>query len=122
SLALLAARARGAGGRVHAVLDARRGRFHAQGFSLAGGAIDALTPAAAVPLPAVLAGIRTGDVVVMPAPLLPALAADVQAPRATARGERERLAAEMFAADLPFTDATAADLEPRYLMASYAEQ
>ena len=121
SLALLAARARDARGRVHAVLDARRGRFHVQPFTVRDGAVAATAPAAAVPLPNVLAGIGAGDVVVRPAALAPALAAEVLARGAILRGEQELLAAEMFAVGLPFADAEAEDLEPRYLMASYAE-
>jgi tRNA threonylcarbamoyladenosine biosynthesis protein TsaB len=124
SLALLAARAaRGnaATMRVRALLDARRDRVHVQAFALANGTVRPAARAAAVPLAQVLAELAPGDLVVvpeaLPAPLLDALAAA----GASLRRERELLAAELFALGLPFAPATAAELEPRYLMASYAE-
>ncbi len=121
SLELLAARARDHRGRVHALLDARRGRVHAQTFVVGDGIMRSVAAPVAAPLAQVLAGVTAGDVAVVPASLLPLLGADLQARGAVVRPERELLAAEMFAADVPFADASAADLEPRYLMASYAE-
>jgi tRNA threonylcarbamoyladenosine biosynthesis protein TsaB len=124
SLALLAARALPTplppSGRVVAVLDARRQRVHRQAFTVRDGEVVALQPAAALPLAAVVADLRAADLVLVPETLPEALRAPLAA-NATVRVERALVAAEMWTPGLPFMPATAADLEPRYLMASYAE-
>lgn len=121
SLALLAARAAGQAptGRIVAVLDARRNRVHRQAFTVQDG-IVACAPAAAMPLADVLADLRSDDLVLVPESLPEALRAPLVS-RATVRTERALVAAEMWTPGLPFAAASAADLEPRYLMASYAE-
>lgn len=122
SLALLAARAAPSGvPTVRALLDARRQRVHVQGFRLLPNRVESLGPAAAVPLASVLAGLRPGDVVVVPKTLPDALATALQQAGAVLRAEAAIVAAEMFAPGLPFVPASSADLEPRYLMNSYAE-
>lgn len=124
SLALLAGRVVRAGPmpgqRVFAVLDARRQRVHRQQFRVAPGSVVAHEPPAAVPLATVLAELRPNDLVVVPA-TLPAALRDELAARATVRAEAGVVAAEMFLPGLPFQLASVADLEPRYLMASYAD-
>ncbi|MBL8734105.1 MAG: tRNA (adenosine(37)-N6)-threonylcarbamoyltransferase complex dimerization subunit type 1 TsaB [Planctomycetes bacterium] len=122
SLAVLAARAPAGAGRVHAVLDARRGRFHHGVFARDGERTLALGESAARPLPELLATLAAGDRAVLPAALAPTLTPALQQRGATVLLASAVAAAELFAAGLPFAPATAADLEPRYLMASYAEE
>jgi tRNA threonylcarbamoyladenosine biosynthesis protein TsaB len=123
SLALLAARARHAGvrGRVVAVLDARRDRLHAQAFDVADDRIVAAAPAEALPLAAAVQLAATAARLVAPTALPAGLRAAFDAAGVPALAVERVLAAEMFAAPLPFAAASAADLEPRYLMGSYAE-
>lgn len=122
SLALLAARLAAAGpARVRALLDARRERVHVQDFEVAPGRVVALGPPAAVKLAQGTAGLRAGDLLVVPATLPAALLAALRAAGAEPRVAAEFVAAEMFAPGLPFAAASSADLEPRYLMGSYAE-
>ena len=122
SLALLAARAAMSPptGRVVAVLDARRERMHRQAFTVRPGAVVATAGPAALPLADVLADLRPDDLVVVPANLPPVLREPLAA-RANVFEVRDLVAAEMWTPGLPFVAASAADLEPRYLMASYAE-
>lgn len=121
SLALLAARARGHR-RVVPLLDARRERFHVAAYATDRGVpLRELEPAAAVPWPAVLARVGAGDVVVMPPALASLRAAELAARSATVTTASVLLAEELFAADLPFVEAKCEELEPRYLMGSYAE-
>ena len=124
SLALLAARAAApaaAPRRVHAVVDARRERVHAQAFAVGPAAVRALAPAAAVPAAVAAAALQPGDLVVVPAGLPPALRAAFADRGAELREVAGIVATELLAPCLPFTPAGFADLEPRYLMGSYAE-
>jgi tRNA threonylcarbamoyladenosine biosynthesis protein TsaB len=124
SLALLAARARAPGTaprRVHAVLDARRDRVHWQPFDVTGEAVTAAAPATAVALPQLLGALGAGALVVAPAASPAALLAALRAHGADLHAATAVTAAAMLAAGLPFAAATTADLEPRYLMGSYAE-
>lgn len=124
SLALLAGRAAATAAGplpVLALLDARRQRVHTQRFVVAPGRVEALGPPAAVKVEQAVAGLADGDVVVIPATLPPALASPLRAAGAVLRAETRVTAAELFAPGLPFLPAAAADLEPRYLMGSYAE-
>jgi tRNA threonylcarbamoyladenosine biosynthesis protein TsaB len=123
SLALLAARARATvAGRHVALLDARRGRLHCGVFTRdAGGAWQAAVPASAILQPSLDTLLQAGDHVVLPVALRPQLQPLLDA-RALAVTEVAAVRAEeLFAADLPFASVAAADLLPRYLMASYAE-
>jgi tRNA threonylcarbamoyl adenosine modification protein YeaZ len=121
SLALLAARARPAA-RIRVVLDARRDRFHTACFGALGTEpMTTWAAPAAVPLPAVLAAVQPGEVCLLPTTLEPRLGAALHERGATVRAERELHAQELFGTGLPLFQAAAAELEPRYLMASYAE-
>jgi len=121
SLALLAARARApADRRVHAVLDARRERVHWQAFDVGPRGVAVAAPAAALPLAEAVARVGCG-LVVAPAALPAALQAAFAAAGAELALHTRVVAAEMFAAPLPFAPAAIADLEPRYLMGSYVE-
>ena len=134
SLALLAARARPSSSsssaaaaaaapvRVRPLLDARRERFHTALYEVpAQGALALLEEPAALPWNDVLARVAPGDVVVLPASLLAQRGSELGARGAVLQAANEVLASELFAAGLPFAAATTADLEPRYLMASYAD-
>ncbi|MEZ6037370.1 MAG: tRNA (adenosine(37)-N6)-threonylcarbamoyltransferase complex dimerization subunit type 1 TsaB [Planctomycetota bacterium] len=123
SLALLAHHvvgSRGDAASVRVLLDARRGRYHAARFAVTGGTLRELEAAAAVETDAALAAIAAEDVVVAPAPLLTQLGPLLHQ-RSAAGVVAAGLGAEaLFAAGLPRRAATVDDLEPRYLMASYA--
>ncbi|MBM3962009.1 MAG: tRNA (adenosine(37)-N6)-threonylcarbamoyltransferase complex dimerization subunit type 1 TsaB [Planctomycetes bacterium] len=124
SLALLAARAAApaaAPRRVHAVLDARRERVHAQAFEVGPASVRALAPAAAVSVAVAAAAVGAGDLVVVPAALPAALRAAFADRSAEVRDVAGLVASELLAPGLPFAPAGFADLEPRYLMGSYAE-
>lgn len=124
SLALLAARASVAGMAprpVRALLDARRGRVHTQSFVVDAATIRAEGPAVAVPMTEVAAALAPGELVVVPA-LLPAPLTDALRAAGAELLPVERVTAEaMLRAGLPRVAATSAELEPRYLMGSYAE-
>lgn len=130
SLALLAARARPSSSsssaaapvRVRPLLDARRERFHTALYEVAAqGALALLEEPAALPWTDVLARVAPGDVAVLPASLLAQRGSELGTRGAVLHPANEVLASELFAAGLPFAAATTADLEPRYLMASYAD-
>lgn len=141
SLALLAARARslpaagastGSPRRVRPLLDARRERFHTALYDVpangvppngvpANGTLALLEPPAALPFADVLAKLAPGDVVVLPASLQAQRGAELQARGAVLHVASEVLAGELFGAGLPFAAASTAELEPRYLMATYAD-
>lgn len=129
SLALLAARARpstaaaaAAPARVRPLLDARRERFHTAVYEVpAQGSLALLEEPAALPWASVLARVAPGDVVVLPASLLAQRGSELGTRGAVLLAANEVLASELFAAGLPFAVASTADLEPRYLMASYAD-
>lgn len=122
SLALLAARARATPGEVRVVLDARRDRVHLQSFVVSPASVAATSPPAAVPFAAALAAVGPGARVVAPANLPAAMTAALRAAGAAVQIEATVLATELFAPGLPFVAAAPADLEPRYLMGSYAEE
>jgi tRNA threonylcarbamoyladenosine biosynthesis protein TsaB len=124
SLALLAARGRPPGGaarRVRTLLDARRERVHTQVFDVAPDAVTPVAPAAALPLAAVLAALAPGETVLVPASLPAALRAALEGGGARVEPQHRVTAAAMLREPLPFWPAAPAQLEPRYLMASYAE-
>jgi tRNA threonylcarbamoyladenosine biosynthesis protein TsaB len=122
SLALLAARGRPAP-RLRAVLDARRDRFHTASFAAAAdGSLAVLQAPAAVPLATLLAAIEPGERCVLPSSLLATLGPRLRECGAELLAAEAVQADELFAAGLPLALATAAELEPRYLMASYAEE
>ena len=127
SLALLAARAStlpappGGVRRVRVLLDARRARVHTQVFDVTPAAIVAVSAAVAVPLPDVLRELAPGQDVLVPAGLPAALRDALAAAGAQVHEQARVTAAAMLREPLPFTPACSADLEPRYLMASYSE-
>lgn len=126
TLALLAAASgpQAAGRRVIAMLDARRERWHRAVMSWRDdGRLQHDAPSAALPWPELLAELRDTDLLVAPANTAPAIDALL-----LAAGNQQRCApvhdirAEaLFDERLPMTVCAPAQLEPRYLMGSYAE-
>jgi tRNA threonylcarbamoyl adenosine modification protein YeaZ len=125
SLTLLAAGAREVATpltRLLPLLDARRGRFHLGMLSLTRDrGLAMLQPPQAVPLPAVLAAVRPGDLFVVPASVEALVGAELRATGASLHRASAIAAERLFDAGLPFVPSTWQDLEPHYLMGSYAE-
>ncbi|HEX5051335.1 MAG TPA: tRNA (adenosine(37)-N6)-threonylcarbamoyltransferase complex dimerization subunit type 1 TsaB [Planctomycetota bacterium] len=124
SLALLAnaapAPAR-AGRRLLPVLDARRHRFHHASFRLDGDRLSPLAEPRAVPLAVVLAEAVAGDLFVVPEAVEVQIGAGLRDTGAGVHVARAIAAVDLFAPGLPFARCAPEALEPRYLMASYAE-
>lgn len=124
SLALLAHFACGdaaAGTRVRPMLDARRGRYHTARYELQDGRLVELEAPSASATEEVMARLEPGERVVVPAAFAEALADDLDKHGLEVVVARDLGADRMFAAGLPTFPAKPEDLEPRYLMASYAE-
>jgi len=119
SLAVLARHAAGEQpGRVRTVLDARRGRLHTAVHEFVDGATVEREAANASPVDEVLQRIDPSERLVAPA----AFAAQLQEQHGLSCVAAQGLfAPALLASGLPRFVAAAADLEPRYLMASYAE-
>ena len=109
------------GMRVRPLLDARRGRYHTARFEYKDGKLIELEAANATNTEQVLASLEPGERVVMP----PAFAEQLREPLRERQVEvvvaRDLAADALFAAGLPLFSAKSEDLEPRYLMATYAE-
>lgn len=123
SLELMAATASTEPGpaRLRPLLDARRGRYHGGTLRHDVEGVRHLEPPAAQPLERILASLQPGDQVVATA----ALAAQL-GPELAARGVGVRRlapigAAALFTAPVLLQPTAAEQLEPRYLMGSYAE-
>ena len=119
SLAVLARHVLGnAEGSVRTLLDARRGRLHTALHRHEGGCVREIEKPRAVAVEDVLAGIRGDHVVAAP----PALAAQLQSQYGVSCSIATGwTAAALLVEGLPRFSADATALEPRYLMASYAE-
>lgn len=107
--------------RLRPVLDARRGRFHVASVVHDEAGLRHEIEPAAIPLEALLASLRPGDHILTSA----AVGAQI-GPQATAVGASVATiahvdAADLFAPHLRLAPCTSAQLEPRYLMGSYAE-
>lgn len=124
SLSLLATAALDAGpvaGRLRPLLDARRERFHAAVLTVDGGTLRLVAAPTAAPLAAVLADAVAGDTFVVPAAVAAAHGELLRATGAATLVASGVTARALFRAGLVLQVATTADLEPRYLMGSYAE-
>jgi tRNA threonylcarbamoyl adenosine modification protein YeaZ len=106
---------------VRSMLDARRGRYHTAKFSFTGGKLVALEASAATSTEQVLAAIEPGERVVMPQGLAEQLAPRLEDRQADVVVARQLTAQVLLSDRLPWFTATAEELEPRYLMATYAE-
>ena len=123
SLSLLATAALGpaaAGSRLRPLLDARRERFHTA-LLVAEPVLRVVEPPAALPFAAVLARAGVGDTFVVPAAVEAAHGAALRATGAAVHLAALVTAAALFRPELSLEPATSAQLEPKYLMASYAE-
>jgi tRNA threonylcarbamoyl adenosine modification protein YeaZ len=124
SLALLAHHACGNaadGTRVRPLLDARRGRYHTARFEYRGGELVEVEAANATNTDQVLASLEPGERVVMPAAFAEQLGEQLRERNVEVIVARDLGADALFAPGLPLFSAKAEDLEPRYLMATYAE-
>lgn len=122
SLSLLATAAlpAAAGSRLRPLLDARRERFHAA-LLVAEPVLRVVEPPAALPFADVLARAGVGDTFVLPAAVEAAHGAALRATGAAVHVAALVTAAALFRPELSLEPATSAQLEPKYLMASYAE-
>ncbi len=123
SLSLLATAALGrevGGRRLRPLLDARRERFHAAILS-AGPPLRLLGTPQALPLADVLASAGPGDLFVVPAAVAAAAGTAIRAAGADVLVATGVAARDLFRPELELQSAAAADLEPCYLMGSYAE-
>lgn len=124
SLAVLAAHAHGdaaEGLSTRAMLDARRGRYHTARFQFEGDRWLEREASKAVDTEQVLAEVQPGERIVMPPALAEQLAVPMRERQAEVVVARELTAAALLSERLPWFSAKAEDLEPRYLMATYAE-
>ncbi|MBL9079767.1 MAG: tRNA (adenosine(37)-N6)-threonylcarbamoyltransferase complex dimerization subunit type 1 TsaB [Planctomycetes bacterium] len=120
SLSLLATAALGAGTRLRPLLDARRERFHTALLAATPG-LGVLEAPTALPLGEVLARAAAGDTFVVPAAVAAQHGDALRATGAALLVATGVAARDLFRAELPLLAATAAELEPKYLMGSYAE-
>ena len=107
--------------RLRPLLDARRGRYHCGTLRHDVDGVRHLEPPAAQPLEQVLASLQPGDQVVTTAALVAQLGPALAARGAIARPMARFDAAALFTAPVLLQATAAEQLEPRYLMGSYAE-
>lgn len=109
------------GVRVRPMLDARRGRYHTAVFTFQGGQLIELEASTATNTEQVLATLTAGERIIMPPALADQLAETLRERQAHVVVARELTAAALLSDRLPWFAAKTEDLEPRYLMATYAE-
>lgn len=110
-----------AGTRLRPLLDARRGRVHGATVMLDAGQLHHVGEPAATPFEAFVATVEHGDRVVTTQQLAARFGDSLRA-RGAAVVVADRITAEqLFAAHLPLEACTHRQLEPRYLMGSYAD-
>lgn len=119
-LALAAPDPTAAGRRLRPLLDARRERFHTA-LLVTGPVLRVVEPPAALPFADVLARTAAGDTFVVPAAVEAAYGAALRATGAAVHVASLVTAGALFRPELSLEPATSAQLEPKYLMASYAE-
>ena len=107
---------------VRPMLDARRGRYHTARYEYRAGQLLEREAASATDTEQVLNSLQPGELVVLPPALAEQLADAMRERQAEVLVARELSAAALFANGLPSFAAKAEDLEPRYLMATYAEE
>ena len=110
------------GRRIRPLLDARRERVHTATLRRDGsGVLEVVEAPRAVPLAEVLASVTRDDLFVVPAATPPSFAAALRGAGVDVRSATGVTAADLFASSLRMLPSSFADLEPRYLMGSYAE-
>ena len=107
--------------RVRPLLDARRGRYHTARFEYKDGKLIELEAANATNTEQVLASLEPGERVVMPPAFAEQLGEQLHERQVEVVVARDLAADALFAPGLPLFSAKSEDLEPRYLMATYAE-
>jgi len=107
--------------RVRPMLDARRGRYHTALFGFEGDKLIAHEGSAATATDEVLQSLQPDERLVMPASLAEQLAEPLRGRESQVLVARELTANALLSDRLPWFAAEAEDLEPRYLMATYAE-
>lgn len=110
-------------GVVRGLLDARRGRFCTAAYDCGGegGRLVVRQASVALPVDDALASVTAGEIVALSAALAERIGDDLQARGAELRVVRRLVARSLFEPGIPWIAACTDDLEPRYLMASYAE-
>jgi tRNA threonylcarbamoyladenosine biosynthesis protein TsaB len=120
SLALLASAAAAVHPRLRPLLDARRGRFHCATFVATAERLHVAEPAAALLHGDLLATVTSDDLFVVPRGLAPEHKAALRQRGARLAEVAGVTAARLFDLRLALHPHAPAQLEPRYLMASYA--
>lgn len=120
SLSLLATAALGRGARLRPLLDARRERCHAA-LLAAAPSLRLVEAPTALPLAEVLAAAATGDLFVVPASFEAQHGALLRGTGAEVFVAAGVAAQDLFRPELALQSASASELEPKYLMGSYAE-
>ena len=121
SLAMLASATTAGDRRLRPLLDARRDRFHCAAFVEREGRLQATVEPAAIAFEDVLNSIAPGDAFVVPHGLDERHTAPLHERCVEVIAVHDLTAEQLFAPNLPLLEHTARELEPRYLMASYAE-
>lgn len=106
---------------VRPLLDARRGRFHTASYEHSGGQWVAREAANASPTEIVFAALKPEEHVIVPVKLAEQIGDELRARNVTMVVANQCTATALLATGLPSFAASAEDLEPRYLMATYAE-
>lgn len=107
--------------RLRPVLDARMGRYHTGTLAYRDGQLVQLADPVAMQPAAWLDSLQAGDLVIAPAMLGNGLAAELQARGIDWRVAGHVTAAALFLDDIALQPREAAELQPQYLVASYAE-
>jgi len=110
-----------AGARLRPLLDARRGRVHCGTVQLDAGMLRHLVPPAAVPFDAVVPTIAPGDRFVTTHELAARCGELLRTRGATVSIAPTITAESLFATRLPLVACEPQQLEPRYLMGTYAD-
>ncbi len=123
SLSLLATAALGrdlTGRRLRPLLDARRERFHAAMLTSAA-TLHLVEPPAALPFADMLVRVTAADLCVVPKSVDALVGATLRAAGAEVLVAHGVAARDLFRPELVLSPSTSAELEPKYLMGSYAE-
>ncbi|MCA8978037.1 MAG: tRNA (adenosine(37)-N6)-threonylcarbamoyltransferase complex dimerization subunit type 1 TsaB [Planctomycetes bacterium] len=121
SLALMASAAVAEAPRLRPILDARRGRFHCATLLPVDGRLRHHGEPAAVTFDELATTVTTADTFVAPSTLAVEHVVALRALGANVVEVTAISAAQLFCDRLELATCTSAELEPRYLMASYAE-
>lgn len=110
-----------AGETVHVLLDARRGRWHAQALRVTADRVEPVGQPQAVPPAEAIAGLASGSVVVADAAMQATLSATAHERGLRVLAPEPVDASMLFDPRLRLEPCAAPDLEPLYLMGTYAD-